>query len=133
MPKSPTSKFPSTSLYYLQQYHKPSRLSKTTAQTEGPYSDKRRFSAFSEVQSSSPLLQEFFRTVCHQVLNEVQEARILVTAFPYLVDIAAVCDLMAAEPDSVTFDSDGDNEPMMSRGLPGASVPRLGNTVDVMR
>lgn len=47
----------------------------------------------------------------------------LITAFPFLVDIAAVCDLLASEPETVTSDSDGGEEPMRSHGLPG--IPHL--------
>ena len=64
-------------------------------------------------------MQEFFRAVSHQVLNEIQEARMLVTAFPYLVDVPAVCDLLASEPASVTSDSEEAEEPFRSHTLPG--------------
>ena len=43
----------------------------------------------------------------------------LITAFPFLVDIAAVCDLLASDPETVTSDSDGGEEAMRSHGLPG--------------
>ena len=64
-------------------------------------------------------VQNFFRTVCHQVLNEMQEARMLIAANPYTVDIAAICDLLAAEPDKVTHPMTEPQEPFGSHALPG--------------
>ena len=64
-------------------------------------------------------VQEYLRAVCHATLNEIQEARMLVTAFPYLVDVAAVTDLLALEPfQSSSEEEEADEEPFRSHTLP---------------
>lgn len=67
----------------------------------------------------SPEMQIFYRNVCHQVLNEMQEARMLVASNPYMLDLAAICDLLAAEPDNLTHPTEEPQEPFGSRALPG--------------
>jgi hypothetical protein len=68
-----------------------------------------------------PIPQDFFRAVCHQVLNEMQEARMLVAATPYMLDVAAICDLLAAGSEGVTTKQEQGH--FGSQILPGDPFP----------